>query len=211
MTWARVKDYVAGELAREGSTITDASLLVLANEAVDEISDSLQPRTHVWTGGDLLDPESTDGIQSGRLPQDIIGPLFVTVDGAPLTVMNIDDFEGDFLHALRLESKSYAVSGGRLYTSINPLSRLRIRAGRYLPYFVIPTAGPPEVLDTNPMQYLPRGYELLPAYYVLMMYRAGSDTPIEMVRLERNAARWASGIEKASMAVKRLGGMRFRF
>ena len=197
MKWSDLKTYVSAELAYEGNTISDDTLVELANQAVDIISEVVRPLPYELTLASL----DRDG-DAYVLPADAIGPVVAT--------------DGDFLIPV-LPRDAYVRRGGlssgpamcavgrRVWYSEDDASEVKLYLFKALPVYVKNNDA------VKPMDPLPRRFQRLPAFYVLSQFRAGADVAPEVARVQKFTALWQDGLAAAAAACRNLHSGEFRF
>lgn len=207
MGWSELLSFIQSELEYEGNTITEADALPPSNEAVDRIAEIVRPRPASWLASAL-----TSDALGYRLPQEMIGPLdSVTYDGEEIRYCPPRDYERYVNGSYTIdEPVVWCVVGVYFRTNASSLTLVNLNGYAALPHYeAVETPPDPEAPD--PMSYLPQRFALLPAYYVLMNFRAGADVAPEMARVQKYAAEWQGGLVAATEAVARLGSQPFRF
>lgn len=198
-----VKTTILGELQEEGASATNAQILALVNEAVDQISEILRPayRTFpVSTWGTV----TTEGIVSEfQLPTDLIGPMLsVMYDDEPISPVDAAMFE-EYAQSLgAVDDPVWNVLGTTFRTTAPDVTLLKIRAKQALPHYVATYTG----TDVNPMGYLPSTFAGMPAYYALAHFGNQPNSEMQAQRQQRNLALWTQKLEYLRPSLDALAG-----
>lgn len=199
--WNNIKTYVQNELTEEGRDIDDDSeliLIMLANECVNILSSKAEMNKVTLVGG--TDIVFTSGV--GLLPK-YFNVVTVLYDGVPIPIVksvdmdNIDplwrtDTSAEYPTYCMIDNRNISFPGCSGFTD----SLVVVECYQKVPQFVYGEAG----ADVG--EFIPDGYELLPAYYILSSYKWDKDHGAEVARFQRNSAMVKDMMPQAIEAVK---------
>lgn len=183
---ATLVPFIISELSREAGAVdadAQAVWLALANEFIAVDLADVAPKTVVL---DIDSLTLSDG--SIMIPSNVVSIKSVYCGNLPVARTSraaLDDEFPGWQSAAGLDYAAYWFAEDKIYTypALSSLDVIEVTVESKIPLFA---AG--DVID-SPMQYLPTGYELLAAYYVLSELAWDTDHAAQVSRYQRNNAK----------------------
>lgn len=202
LTWADIADFVTEIHAKEGAKPNRSLYRTLGNQALAIISDMARPYHKSWSNAEDGDLTLTDNTVT--LPIDCIEVYRVEWDGDENDLeYKMEEWLDENASGWRDDTGSnpayYTKNGHQIMLDCAPTGTttglLTVRGQAYLPEFS------DEEDAENPLAFLPLGYQLMPAYYVLANLPFDPQSPVEVARQARYEAMWERDLARLVGAV----------
>jgi len=200
-TWKDLAAFIQDIDSLAGARPNQATYKLLANQALAIIADESDAFKSEWTN------TPSGGLTyngSIPIPPDCIAPIDLYYDGVQLIrkhVKWLDNEIGAFWRQSIGIPTYWAVEGQRIVIDAKPTVDV---TGKFL---LIGNATLPEFSDDpnapNPLEQLPRAFQILPAYYVLSALPVDVNNRFDVARKQEYTALWEQGLAKLQDAFAR--------
>ncbi len=204
-TYGDIVNFVSAIYAQEGGQDNLVLYLSLANQALAEISEKLDYCFKTWSQA-LLTLTLTGN--TCPLPIDLISPIYVYWDKDPLTLktrgeLDAEDTEWETATG---DPSSYMCDGSNIILDTIPTGALlSIYGTAYLTEFT----GDQDLSES--LVYLPDGYQLMPAFYILKELPFDPEHASEVLRQAKYAQLWKEKFDGVASVTARRRNRGFRY
>jgi hypothetical protein len=183
-----VIDHVTEEYEAEGAKPNRSHFLRLINSALAIIFEQAKPLTKTWASTDLTISDA-----KVQIPSDCISISEVRWNGEQLYQKSrgeMNYFSADWESETGSDPVYYVPEGMFITLYPNPTNA---DTNLTISGFAYPEKVPVGAGVVDPMSYIPRGSQLLLAYYALANLPYDPENPRQAARVARNQAKWDSG------------------
>lgn len=195
-TWEDLLARITRYHALDGGAPDSDIYLDLANQALVEIAETTGIIDTSWAGADITVSGSTCTIPIDCIAITRVEIGGIKVDQASTTELNRSDPNW---RTITGPPRCYTFEDGAIIFDGVPTGAVVLYGIGYLPEIILDADN--AQVDPNPLELLPFGRQLLPADYVLMALPADPENPMEMTRVNRHTALWASGLTALSTII----------